>query len=259
MPLVAVVRTLSAILFLILYGLLLGPFFILHAMLTGSVHLLYPFSIGGAQIGLRIAGVRPRAEGLENIPAGVCLFVSNHVSNVDPPAVVGRIPRRVALLAKRELFRIPLLGTAMRLGRFIPVQRDLPAAARASVRLARKYMHEGISYVIFAEGTRSRDGRLADFKRGSFLLAIESGAPVVPVSVIGTQHILPRGAFLVRPGVARVVFHPPVDVSQYSGEKRKELAERVRAAIASALPPDQQPRDSRSKTEGHGLSRADER
>jgi 1-acyl-sn-glycerol-3-phosphate acyltransferase len=244
MMLVALFRTLAAILFLVLYGLLLGPIFILHAILTSSVRLLYPVSIGGAQIGLRIAGVQPRAEGVENIPDGVCLFVSNHVSNVDPPLVAGRIPRRVALLAKREVFRIPLLGTAMRLGRFIPVQRDDPAAARASVRLARKYMHEGLSYVIFAEGTRSRDGRLGDFKRGSFLLAMEAGAQVVPVSVIGTQRILPRGAFLVRPGIARVVFHPPVDVSQYPSEKRKDLAARVRSAIASALPPDQQPRGS---------------
>ena len=243
MILIELFRTFSAILFLLLYALFLGPFFILHATLSGSVRLLYPFCVGGAQVGLRIAGVTPRAEGLEHIPPGVCLFVSNHVSNVDPPVVVGRIPRRVALLAKRELFRIPLLGTAMRLGRFIPVQREDPSAARASVRLARRYMHEGISYVIFAEGTRSRDGRLGDFKRGSFLLAIEAGAPVVPVSVIGTQHILPRGAFLVRPGIARVVFHSPVDVSQYPVEKRRELAAHVRAMIASALPPDQQPRD----------------
>jgi len=190
---------------------------------------------------LRIAGVRWRAEGIENIPPGVCLFVSNHVSNVDPPAIIGRIPGRVAFLAKRELFRIPLFGTAMRLGRFIPVRREDPAAARASVRLARKYMREGISYLIFAEGTRSRDGRLGEFKRGSFLLAIEAGAPVVPVSVIGTQHILPRGALLIHPGIARIVFHPPVDVSQYSVEQRRELAVQVRAIIASALPPDQQP------------------
>jgi 1-acyl-sn-glycerol-3-phosphate acyltransferase len=243
MLLVSLIRTLSAILFLILYGLLLGPFFILQAMISNSVRILYPFCVGGAQIGLRIAGVTPRAEGLENIPAGVCVFVSNHVSNVDPPAIIGRIPGRVAFLAKRELFRIPLFGTAMRLGRFIPVNRADPAAARASVRLARKYMKEGISYLIFAEGTRSRDGRLGQFKSGSFLLAIESGAPVVPVTVVGTRAILPRGAFFIRPGIARVIFHPPVDVSQYSADSRKDLAARVRTIIASALSPDEQPRD----------------
>jgi len=236
MLLIALIRTLSAILFLILYGLVLGPFFILQAMISNSVRILYPFCIGGAQLGLRIAGVTPRAEGLENIPGGVCLFVSNHVSNVDPPAIIGRIPGRVAFLAKRELFRIPLFGTAMRLGRFIPVNRRDPSAARASVRLARKYMKEGISYLIFAEGTRSRDGRLGEFKRGSFLLAIESGAPVVPITIVGTREILPRGAFLIRPGIARVIFHPPVSVADYSHATRKDLADRVRSAIASALP-----------------------
>jgi len=237
----ALIRTCAAICFLILYGVLLGPFFILQAMLSGSVRILYPFCVGGAQIGLRIAGVTPRAEGLENIPRGVCLFVSNHVSNVDPPAIIGRIPGRVAFLAKRELFRIPLFGTAMRLGRFIPVHRADPAAARASVRLARRYMREGISYLIFAEGTRSRDGRLGEFKRGSFLLAIESGAPVVPITIVGTGRILPRGAFAVRPGIARIIFHPPVNASEYSPATRKDLADRVRSAIAGALPPEQQP------------------
>jgi 1-acyl-sn-glycerol-3-phosphate acyltransferase len=241
MLVVRFIRTLAAAIFLILYGAILGPLFIIQAMLAGNVRILYPFCINGSQIGIRIAGVLPRAEGVENIPRRTCLFVCNHVSNLDPPVVVGRIPARVALLAKRELFRIPFLGTAMRLGRFVPVQREDPSAARASVRLARKYMREGISYVIFAEGTRSRDGRLGQFKRGSFLLAIDSGAPVVPVSVIGTQHLLPRGAFAVRPGIARVVFHPAIDVTQYSAATRQALSERVRTAIASALPPGQQP------------------
>ena len=236
MVLLALLRTLAAILFLVLYGVFLGPIFILQAVLSGSVRFLYPICVGGAQMGLRIAGVRTRAEGVHNIPPGVCLFVSNHVSNVDPPAIIGRVPGRVAMLAKREVFRIPLLGNAMRIGRFIPVHRADPASARASVRLARKYMREGISYLIFAEGTRSPDGRLGEFKRGSFLLAIESGASVVPVTILGTRDILPRGAFLIRPGLARVVFHPPIDASAYSPATRQQLAERVRSAIASSLP-----------------------
>jgi len=236
MLLVAFVRTIAAILFLVVYGILLGPIFILQAVLSGSVRFLYPICVGGAQMGLRVAGVRPRAEGVENIPPGVCLFVSNHVSNVDPPAIIGQIPGRVAMLAKREVFYIPLLGTAMRIGRFIPVHRADPSAARASVRLARKYMKEGMSYLIFAEGTRSRDGSLGEFKRGSFLLAIDSGAPVVPVTILGTRQILPRGAFLIRPGVARIVFHPAIDVSAYTAATRQQLSDRVRAAISSALP-----------------------
>lgn len=241
MLVVSFLRTVAAAIFLIFYGAVLGPFFILQAMIVGNVRVLYPFSIGGSQVGLRIAGVRPVAEGVENIPQRTCLFVCNHVSNLDPPVVVGRIPKRVALLAKRELFRIPFLGTAMRLGKFVPVHRHDPAAARASVRLARKYMKEGISYIVFAEGTRSRDGRLGQFKRGSFHLAIESGAPVVPVSIVGTQKLQPRGAVVVKPGTVKVVFHPAVDVTKYSAATRTELAERVREAVASGLPEEQKP------------------
>jgi 1-acyl-sn-glycerol-3-phosphate acyltransferase len=241
MAAVALVRTLAAAVFLVFYALLAGPPFILHALLTGSVRRLYPVCVGGAQIALRIAGVRARAEGTENIPPGVCVYVSNHVSNLDPPVVVGRIPRRVALLAKRELFLLPFLGWAMRLGKFIPVNRRDPNAARASVRLARRYLRQGISYVIFAEGTRSHDGRLGEFKRGGFLLAIEAGVPVVPVSVIGTQKLLPRHGRLIRPGDVRVVFHPAVHAAEYSPDTRRALAERIHAAIASALPPEQQP------------------
>jgi 1-acyl-sn-glycerol-3-phosphate acyltransferase len=241
MAAVALVRTLAAALFLVVYAILAGPPFILHALLTGSVRLLYPVCVGGAQMGLRIAGVRARAEGLEHIPPGVCVYVCNHVSNLDPPVVIGSIPRRVAMFTKRELFRLPFLGWAMRLGKFVPVNRRDPNAARASVRLAQRYLRQGISYVIFAEGTRSPDGRLREFKRGGFLLAIEAGVPIVPVSVIGTQRLLPRHAFFIRPGEARVVFHPAVPAADYTPNTRRELAERIHAAIASALPPEQQP------------------
>jgi 1-acyl-sn-glycerol-3-phosphate acyltransferase len=239
--LVALVRTLAAGLFLAVYILLPGSLFTLFALATGSVERLYRMGVSGAQIALRIAGVRVQAEGVEHIPPGVCLFVANHVSNLDPPVVVGRIPRRVALLAKQEVFRIPILGFALRLARFIPVDRADSAAARASAALAVQSLREGMSYLVFAEGTRSRDGRLGSFKRGSLALAIEARARVVPVSVIGTWKLLPRSAFVIRPGMARVVFHPPVDASAFSMEQRQALAEHVRGVIAASLPPEQQP------------------
>ena len=104
------IRTLIVVLFLALYVLLLGPPFILHCILTGSPELLYRVGVNAARLALRIGGVRVRATGVENIPAGACVFAANHVSNIDPPAVVCAIPRRVGLLAKREVFRVPLLA-----------------------------------------------------------------------------------------------------------------------------------------------------
>ena len=239
--LLAAARTVLAGSFLAFFILLPGPLLVLHCVLTGSADLLYRSSVAAAALALRLAGVRARVEGLENIPPGACLFIANHVSNVDPPAIVCALPRRVALIAKEAVFRIPIFGTAMRLGKFIPVNRANRGAALASFDLARRYLSEGMSFLVFAEGTRSPDGRLMKFKKGTFVLAIETGAPVVPVTIIGTQHVMPRGASLVRPGSVLIRFHPPVDPAGYTLQRRDQLMERVRAVVASGLPPEQLP------------------
>jgi 1-acyl-sn-glycerol-3-phosphate acyltransferase len=237
----AFIRTLAVVIFLFLYMLLVGPFLLLHCFLTGSVKLLYPGGVWCAAMSLRIAGVRVRVEGLANIPPTTCLFIANHASNVDPPAVVCALPCQVALMAKEAVFRVPIFGTALRLGKFIPVNRSNRASAIASVERARRYLSEGMSYLVFAEGTRSADGRLMRFKKGTFVMAIETGAPVVPISVIGTQRLMPRGAVLIRAGEAHVVVHPRVESAGYTLQDRDKLMERVRAIVASALPEDQLP------------------
>src|SRR5215471_15306985 len=109
-------RLIMVALFSALYLILVGPPMILHARLTGSADRLYWEALWGTKMALRLAGVCVRVEGLENIPPGVCIFVSNHTSTADPPAVVNAIPRRISLLAKKELFRVPIFGTAMRVG-----------------------------------------------------------------------------------------------------------------------------------------------
>lgn len=229
------------VVFLVLYALLAGPPLLLHCVLTGSADVLYRWCVWVAAFSLRIGGVLVRVEGLENIPGGTSLFIANHASNVDPPAVVCALPCRVALIAKEVVFRIPIFGTALRLGKFIPVDRSNREAALASVELAKRNLRNGMSYLVFAEGTRSPDGRLMKFKKGTFVLAIETRAPVVPVSVIGTQRVMPRGAVLVRAGEVRIVFHPPVDPAGYTLPNRDLLMERVRAVVASGLPEEQLP------------------
>lgn len=237
----AIAGTICASLLLAAVILIAGPLLILYSLLTGSAEEMYWMGVGAAALALRLCGVRVRTEGLENIPSGVCLFAANHVSNLDPPVVVCVIPRRVALLAKKEVFRVPVLGTALRLARFIPVDRSDRSAAMASVELAKRYMREGMSYLVFPEGTRSPDGRLMRFKSGSILLAIQTGVPIVPVSVIGTQRLMPRGKSLVLPGEVRVVFHPPIATEGTHIEERHALTSRVRDVVCSALPPEQKP------------------
>jgi 1-acyl-sn-glycerol-3-phosphate acyltransferase len=241
-------RTSIVVVFLVFYILLLGPPFILQALLTGSVDWLYFIGVGGAKLALRIGGVRVRREGLENIPAATCIFVANHASNADPPAVVGAIPRRVALLAKKEVFRIPILSRALLLGRFVPVDRANREAAMASVEKAIQVLKQGVSLLIFPEGTRSPDGRLRPFKKGPFLMAIRAGVPIVPVSVVGAHRIMSKGESRLRPGEILVRFHPAIDAREYSLEKKEELMARAHAAVAAGVPDDQQPAPATDKT-----------
>jgi 1-acyl-sn-glycerol-3-phosphate acyltransferase len=209
----------------------------------------------GGKLALRLAGILVGAEGLENIPAGVCIFVGNHSSNVDPPAVAGVIPRRVALLGKKEVFRIPILGRAMRLGNIVSVDRSNRQAARKSLEEAAEHLRRGVSFLIFPEGTRSPDGRLGFFKKGTFIMAIRARVPIVPVSVVGAQHIMPKGSLALRPGEVRVRFHAPVDASAYRLDQKDELIARVRAAVAAGLPEDQQPRLSETREDRSAGSR----
>jgi len=238
------IRTAIVSVFLVLYTLVLGPPLILYSLLTGSVDLLYRMGLGGVLFITRTVGVRFRAEGTENIPAGVCIFVSNHASNVDPPAIVGAIPRRIAILVKDSLFRIPIISRAFRLARFVPVNRSDPEAARASVEKAVEYLKQGVSFLVYPEGTRSPDGRLRPFKKGSFVMAIKAGVPVVPVACAGAHRVMGKGELRIHPGEIVVRFQPPISTSGYTIEQRDKLAARVRAAIAAALPPDQRPVDS---------------
>jgi 1-acyl-sn-glycerol-3-phosphate acyltransferase len=179
--------------------------------------------------------VKVETEGLDRLdPASNYIFMANHVSNIDPPILVPLIPRRTSVLVKRELFGIPILGYAMRLGDLVAVDRANREAAVDSVRRAVEVLKRGLNMVIFPEGTRSRDGRLLPFKKGPFYLAIDSGVSVVPVSMVNTFQIWPKGHFYIKPLTARVVFHRPLNPRDFA--TRDDLMNAVRDKIASALP-----------------------
>src|SRR5271165_2827767 len=138
------IRTLIVGLWFAFAIILFLPWLILWSLLTGTQDLMYWSSMNAVKVGLRIAGVRVRLEGLENIPSGPCIFAANHVSYIDPLAFVPRIPRRVSVALKKELFRIPILGTGMLLAKFIPVDRASREGAADSLRIAVRYLKEGI-------------------------------------------------------------------------------------------------------------------
>jgi 1-acyl-sn-glycerol-3-phosphate acyltransferase len=235
------IRTAFVALSLAIITILVGLPLLLYVAITGKIDPLYRAGVDAVVWIARAAGMRTRVEGLENIPARTCLFAANHTSNADPPAIVGAIPRRIAILAKKSLFAIPIVGTAFRLAQFVPVDRANPEQAAASIDLAVEEMKKGVSFLIYPEGTRSRDGRLLPFRRGAFVLAIRAGVPVVPVACSGAHRLVPKNSYRISPGEIVVRFCPPIDAAEYPMERRSELAARVHDAIAAALPPDQQP------------------
>jgi 1-acyl-sn-glycerol-3-phosphate acyltransferase len=204
--------------------------------LTGNVLPLYKGTRFMLSSSCRLAGVRFNTTGLENVPRDrACIFMSNHVSNLDPPALISLIPGRTSAFMKRSLMELPVLGTGFRMGEFIAVDRSGNAAdARASVAAAERVLAKGVHMTTFVEGTRSPDGRMLSFKKGPFFLAMSAGAPCIPVSIHGTEKILRKGSLRMHPGIANVVFHPPIDPAGFA--TREELTQAVRTAVASGLP-----------------------
>jgi len=235
------IRTFLVGVSLALAVLLLLPWLVLWSLLSGKPDVMYGMAMNLIRLETRFLKVRVRVEGIEHIPPRACVFVANHASNLDPMVMIPAIPRRVGILVKRELFRIPIFSTAMRLAQFVPVVRGDRKSTGATVAMAVENLRKGFSYVVFSEGTRSPDGRLRPFKPGALTMAMEAGVSIVPVSVGGTHRLLAKGKTIVRPGEATVRFAPAIDASTYTMEQRAKLLEQVEALVAAGLPSDQQP------------------
>ena len=236
------IRTIVMLTFWSLSLLVLGPFILIYTFVTRDIGPLYRVGTSLAYFGVRMAGVKVEITGLDELPRRNYIFMSNHVSNLDPPVFIPRLPGRCSVLVKSELFRIPILGTAMRMAELVPVERSNREAAIESVRAAAEVLQHGLNMVIFPEGTRSIDGRLLPFKKGPFHLAMETGVPVVPVTILGTAECWPKGTWAMKPGTATLVFHAPINPATVAD--RDALLTAVREQIASALPEDKRGDDS---------------
>src|SRR5712691_198965 len=234
-------RTLFIAVFLSLYILVVGPPLILYAWITHNPDPVYWAGVKGVMFFVRAVGVRVRVQGLERIPPGVCLFAANHTSSADAPAVVGAIPRRVAILLKASLYKWPIAGQAFTLAGFIPVSRGERESAIASVEKATQSLRAGQSFLIYPEGTRSPDGRLQAFKKGAVVMAIKAGVPIVPMACSGAHKVMRKRSLRIYPGEILVEFLEPIDASKSSFEDRDLLNDRVHDAMAAGLPPEQRP------------------
>ena len=203
--------------------------------LMGDVRVLYRLFMWGAWAGVWITGVRVETVGLDQLDQSRSyIFMTNHVSNLDPPIQIPLIPKRTSVMVKKELFKVPILGRAMRMGLLVPVDRGNRDAGIEAVRAAKEVVEQGLNMTIYVEGRRSFDGKLLPFKKGPFYLAMECGVPVVPVTIVGTHLAMPKARFAIRPGRVKVIFHTPIDAKDFGS--RECLMEKVRAAIESGLP-----------------------
>jgi len=186
---------------------------------------------------LAACGVRVHVEGLENIdPNGSYVFVANHASYMDTPVVLGNIPMQFRFLAKRGLFKIPLLGHHLKQAGHIPVPREDPRASIKTLQLAAETIQrKQISLLIFPEGGRSHDGVLRPFKEGGTYIAIKAGVPLVPVVLIGTREVLAFGAGVVLSGEVTIRVLPPIDTTGLSLKDRAVVTGRIRELILNEL------------------------
>lgn len=205
------------------------------AYIMGDIRVLYQLFMWGARAGVWLAGVRVQSVGLDRLDFSCSyIFMSNHVSNLDPPIQIPALPKRTSVMVKKELFKVPILGRAMRMGDLVPVDRGNRDAGIEAVNAAKAVVAKGLNMTIYVEGKRSFDGKLLPFKKGPFYLAMECGVPVVPMTIVGTHYAMPKARYAIKPGLATVIFHAPIDPKDFGS--REELMEKVRCVIEGGLP-----------------------
>jgi len=188
-----------------------------------------------ARLLLRLGGIRVRILGAERVPAGPAVFAANHASALDIPVLFAALPCEFRIIYKRSLGLIPLMGWSLWAGRHVAIDRANPFKARRSLVAAAERIRGGTSVVVFPEGTRATGGELLPFKRGSFLIAIQAGVPLVPVSLVGVKRRIPRGLASLTPGEVTLRIHEPIETSGRDPETAAQLAEQVRATVVAGL------------------------
>ncbi|MDD2581368.1 MAG: lysophospholipid acyltransferase family protein [Desulfuromonadaceae bacterium] len=190
-----------------------------------------------ARLALALNGVKITLAGAAHLPAGPVIFMSNHQSNFDILSLLAALPRQIHWIAKKELFEIPIFGSSMRRGGYIPLDRGDGRKALQSMDEAAATIHQGKSVVLFPEGTRTQDGNLLPFKRGGFILARKAAVPVIPVTINGSGKINPAGQIRLYPGNIHITLHPPVCAPEELRRSEAEtwMMETVRSRIDSVL------------------------
>ena len=229
-------RTLILLIFIVIVAVLFIPLIFLCYVLRCSQPI---FFIGKwiLRMARVILGIRLDVSGIEGIEKKKAyIFMSNHLSVIDGPLLFMLIPQYLRVIIKKEAFRIPIIAQAMRQAGFIPVNRKRLKGGKESIdRASRMIREKGFSFLIFPEGTRSRDGELQPFKRGGVFLALNSRVDILPVTIKGTYEIMPKGSFFIKKGKIRVAFHQPVSVEGFDNQSLSLLVDKIRDIIKAGL------------------------
>jgi 1-acyl-sn-glycerol-3-phosphate acyltransferase len=217
--------------------LLFAPPVLVVAWLVGRREWVYPIAMWGARQWLRLSGMRVCVRGLEQLdPRRTYIFISNHRSYLDTATLFAYTGRRIGLFAKKELLKVPILGVGMGFVKILAIDRSSRERALSTVRTATESIRSGVSFGVFAEGTRARPGQLLPFKKGAFYMAVETGVSVVPVAMKNTDRLMGKGMGTARPGTIEMVMLPPVETRGLSTEEDvRRLSEEVRARVAEEL------------------------
>jgi 1-acyl-sn-glycerol-3-phosphate acyltransferase len=234
-------RSIVTYTFVALYVLVLGPPFLLIALLFSNRTLLYRVGHAGVWLGLRLSGIRVVVEGAEHIQSGrAAVYAANHTSQVEPPILFDLLRAlfpRLRILYKAELRKLPILVRAFDLAGFVPLERGNRDQSLPAIEGAAAALRDGNSFLIFPEGTRSRTGELLPFKKGGFILAIKGQVPIVPIAISGAREAMHKGSLVIYPVTVRVRVAPPVETAGMTLEDRDVLSSRVREQIERLLRP----------------------
>ena len=233
---IAAVRSVATYIAVSVYVLFAASIGMLLEMIFRWKGVLYILGHGGVRLGLALAGIKVRVSGAENIPLDrAAVYFANHQSNVDPPILFTTLHPRMHIVYKAEIDAIPLLAHAFQHGGFVSIERRNKEAAMRSLEAGARSINDGNSFLIFPEGTRSKDAEMLPFKKGGFLMALKAQAPIVPVAIQGGRDAMQKGSRIIRPVNVSIRVGEPIDTAGMQISDRDALIAQVRERIAALL------------------------
>jgi len=222
-------RTSIIILGIILVTAFMAVMVILVSFVTAGGDTAHKVGRIWAKCILALSNIRVTVKGLSNLkPGRSYIYMANHMSNFDIPVLQAFLPVQFRWLAKAELYKIPVFGYAMKRAGYISIDRSDRKSAIESLNKAVKIIRDGISVVIFPEGTRSRNHNIQPFKKGGFFLAVDSGVPIIPIIIHGTERIMPKKQMLIKPGNVTLEIAKPINSSDYTRKTKNDLMDKIR-------------------------------